>query len=209
MNWRFFDGLPRGIALDSSRRGRNAMKPLVSGLMGALAAGVLMTAWNSRTSAEEHMLVARPAARAVQMGADAAPAGADTNALAPVNVQCAPGQRAVVRQVPTPQGTMADVQCVSAYGDDMVAWNGYAPAAASPRAMPAVYSAPAPQRVVYRDRAERRTSGRSWKKSALVIGGSAGAGAGVGAIAGGKKGALIGAAIGGGAATLYEAIKRK
>jgi hypothetical protein len=71
-----------------------------------------------------------------------------------------------------------------------------------------VYSAPPPQRVVYRDRAERR-SGRSWKKSALVIGGSAGAGAGVGAIAGGKKGALIGAAIGGGAATLYEAVKHK
>jgi hypothetical protein len=183
------------------------MKPLVSGVMGALAAGVLMTAWNSRTSAEEQMLVARPAARAVQMGADATTPGADANALAPVNVQCAPGQRAVVRQVPTPQGTMADVQCVSAYGDDMVAWNGYAPAAGSPRVVPAVYS-PAPQRVVYRDRVERR-SGRSWKKSALVIGGSAGAGAGVGAIAGGKKGALIGAAIGGGAATLYEAVKHK
>jgi hypothetical protein len=48
---------------------------------------------------------------------------------------------------------------------------------------------------------------RSWKKRALVIGGSAGAGAGVGAIAGGKKGALIGAAIGGGAGTLYEVVK--
>jgi hypothetical protein len=49
---------------------------------------------------------------------------------------------------------------------------------------------------------------RSWQKTALVIGGSAGAGAGVGAIAGGKKGALIGAAIGGGAASIFEAIKR-
>ena len=48
---------------------------------------------------------------------------------------------------------------------------------------------------------------RSWKKRALVIGGSAGAGAGVGALAGGKKGALIGAAIGGGAGTLYEVLK--
>jgi hypothetical protein len=185
------------------------MKPLVSGVMGALAAGVLMTAWNGRTSAEDEMLVARPAARTVQLGTDASTAGADvTNGFAPVNVQCAPGQRAVVRQLPTPQGTTADVQCVSPYGDDMVAWNGYAQASGSPRVVPAVYSAPAPQRVVYRDRAERR-SGRSWKKSALVIGGSAGAGAGVGAIAGGKKGALIGAAIGGGAATLYEAVKHK
>ena len=50
--------------------------------------------------------------------------------------------------------------------------------------------------------------GRSWKKSALIIGGSAGTGAGVGALIGGKKGAAIGAAIGGGGAALYEAVKR-
>ena len=50
---------------------------------------------------------------------------------------------------------------------------------------------------------------RSWKKSALIIGGAAGAGAGVGAIAGGKKGALIGAAVGGGSGAIYEAMKRK
>jgi len=57
--------------------------------------------------------------------------------------------------------------------------------------------------------AQRVDARRSWKKTALVIGGSAGAGAGVGAIAGGKKGALIGAAIGGGGASLFEAIKRR
>ena len=50
---------------------------------------------------------------------------------------------------------------------------------------------------------------RSWKKTALIIGGGAGAGAGIGAIAGGKKGALIGAAIGGGAASIYEVSKRR
>jgi hypothetical protein len=49
---------------------------------------------------------------------------------------------------------------------------------------------------------------RSWKKRALVIGGSAGAGAGIGALAGGKKGALIGAAIGGGSAAVFEALKK-
>jgi hypothetical protein len=186
------------------------MKPLVSGVIGALAAGVLVTAWHGRTSAEEEMLVTRPNARAVHLASDTASGTVDTaGALAPVNVQCAPGQRAVVRQVPTAQGMAADVQCVTAPGDEMLVWNGYGPAAASARAVPAVYQPAAPERVVYRERTASRSSGRSWKKSAMVIGGSAGAGAGVGALAGGKKGALIGAAIGGGAATLYEAMKRK
>jgi hypothetical protein len=49
---------------------------------------------------------------------------------------------------------------------------------------------------------------RTWKKTAMIIGGSAASGAGVGAIMGGKKGALIGAAIGGGAASIYESTKR-
>ena len=94
------------------------------------------------------------------------------------------------------------------------------PAAAYPvsqvRPVPAVYEtvpAPAPERVVYRERAATRTVAsaeprRDWKKSAMVIGGTTAAGAGVGAIFGGKKGALIGAAIGGGASTIYEARKR-
>jgi hypothetical protein len=50
---------------------------------------------------------------------------------------------------------------------------------------------------------------RTWQKSAMIIGGSAASGAGVGAIVGGGKGAAIGAAIGGGAASIYEASKRR
>lgn len=65
-------------------------------------------------------------------------------------------------------------------------------------------TASAPQRVVV----EQDRSGRSWQKTALVIGGTAASGAGVGALVGGKKGALIGAAIGGGGASIYEATKR-
>jgi predicted ABC-type sugar transport system permease subunit len=60
----------------------------------------------------------------------------------------------------------------------------------------------APSRVT--TRTVERSTGRNWKKTALVIGGSSAAGAGIGAIFGGKKGALIGAAIGGGASTIYE-----
>jgi hypothetical protein len=67
-----------------------------------------------------------------------------------------------------------------------------------------VYRAAPAQRVVV----QRERSGRSWTKTAMVIGGSAGAGAGVGGLVGGKKGALIGAALGGGAASIYEASKR-
>lgn len=76
---------------------------------------------------------------------------------------------------------------------------------ANPTATRAVYrtAAPAQQRVVTRER-----SGRSWQKTAMVIGGSTAGGAGVGGLVGGKKGALIGAALGGGAASIYEASKR-
>ena len=52
-------------------------------------------------------------------------------------------------------------------------------------------------------------SDRSWSKTALIIGGTAASGAGVGAVVNGKKGALIGAAIGGGAASIYEATRRR
>ena len=69
-----------------------------------------------------------------------------------------------------------------------------------------VAAAPVQQeRTVYEDRQPTR----SWKKTALIIGGSTASGAGVGAMIGGKKGALAGAAIGGGAASIYEATRRR
>lgn len=91
-----------------------------------------------------------------------------------------------------------------------------APAAlATPVQAPVVVERPAPRQTVYRTApiqervvVERAPEKRSWKKAALIIGGSSAAGAGVGGIVDGKKGALIGAAIGGGAASIYEATKR-
>jgi hypothetical protein len=53
-----------------------------------------------------------------------------------------------------------------------------------------------------------RAPHRSWKKSALVIGGSSAAGAGVGALVGGGKGAVIGGIAGGAAGSAYEIHKR-
>jgi hypothetical protein len=76
------------------------------------------------------------------------------------------------------------------------------------RTAPARQTVSRDEEVVYRQEEEVRPE-RSKTKTALIIGGSAASGAGVGAIVGGKKGALIGAAIGGGAASIYEATKRR
>ena len=69
--------------------------------------------------------------------------------------------------------------------------------------------AQAPVRRVTTQRVSDGRPQRSWQKSALLIGGSAGTGAGVGALIGGKKGALAGAAIGGGAAAIFDQVKRR
>ena len=99
----------------------------------------------------------------------------------------------------------------------------YVPANRLVAAQPATVVAPpaartvTPRRTVYRSTAPAVTEPaavrdaapqRSWKKSALIIGGSTASGAGLGGILGGKKGALIGAAIGGGASSIYEATQR-
>jgi hypothetical protein len=60
---------------------------------------------------------------------------------------------------------------------------------------------------IYDERPVKRS--RSVKKSAVIIGSSAGVGAGVGAAISGKKGALIGAAIGGGGAAVWDQITRR
>jgi hypothetical protein len=62
---------------------------------------------------------------------------------------------------------------------------------------------PAPERVVVRQ------PKRSVKKSAIIIGSSAGVGAGIGAAVGGKKGAGIGALLGGGGAAVWDQITRR
>jgi hypothetical protein len=66
---------------------------------------------------------------------------------------------------------------------------------------------PAQERVVVRE--TEASPQRSWAKTAMIVGGSAASGAGVGGLMGGKKGALVGAAIGGGAASIYEATRRR
>jgi hypothetical protein len=152
----------------------------------------------------------------------ASPAYSDA-AAGPVLVRCEPGQQAMVRDVRGVNGeAVRQIECVGAapavyvdqYGRAVATPDGAvvtSAAYAPPRIVRTASYEPAPvaRRATYQRAPERvGRSGRSWKKSALVIGGSAGTGAGIGAIAGGKKGALIGAALGGGVATLYEAMKK-
>ena len=77
------------------------------------------------------------------------------------------------------------------------------PVSYEPAPAPRVASRPAVREV------EPVKEKRSWKKTALIIGAGAGSGAVVGGIIDGKKGAGIGAAIGGGAASVYEVLKRR
>jgi hypothetical protein len=118
----------------------------------------------------------------------------------------------MVRRVIMGGREVAEVTCVTALAAQP-AYYAPQPAYASdvvsmpaPRARTVARPVAARQRVVARE-GDRR-EGRSWGKTAMIIGGSAGGGAGIGGLIGGKKGALIGAAIGGGAATIYESAKR-
>ena len=145
-----------------------------------------------------------------------------------VAMNCEPGQQAVVRQALVGREMQVSINCVTGgQAQTMVYVDEYGRPIQTmgPQALPVAYgqpaglvrpiaqptyAAPARARTTSAPRtAARSEGGRSWQKTALVIGGSTGAGAGIGGIVGGKKGALIGAAIGGGSASIYEAIKRR
>lgn len=133
----------------------------------------------------------------------------------PFAVNCGPGQQALIRPGLIAGQTISQVDCVPVTGAAMPVAGAAMPAAyyaAPPMAEQPVVYQPAP-RTVYRTapaaRVVRHKAGRSWQKSAIIIGSSAGVGAGVGGAVKGKKGALIGAAIGGGVATIWDQATRK
>jgi hypothetical protein len=151
--------------------------------------------------------------------------GAETPAVpttpaGPVLVSCEPHQRTLVRAAVVNGQAVSQVECVTAApvspsypaaGDQSGQLVQYVPAASAVpvRAVPAVVTDSQPERRVVTGRRTAARSTRSWKKSAVIIGSSAGVGAGVGAAIGGKKGALIGAAIGGGSAAIWDQVTRR
>jgi hypothetical protein len=192
------------------------MNTVVGSALGGLVAAAIALVASGQTKS----------AAAPYFGADAngarAMTVADTRALSQGSaVQCQPYEEAVLRRAFVNGREMAEVTCITRMDDR----SAYQPQPVYAAAQP-VYAAAQPmvrtvqqrpvQRTVARQRTaatqvyeeDRRADKRSWGKTAMIIGGSSGAGAGVGALVGGKKGALIGAAIGGGAATIYESTKR-
>lgn len=190
------------------------MRAILGSAIGGVVAGAiaLVASAQGRSAPEPAWPAATPSPYAVSV---ADTRGMNTAATAsPTLVQCEPTQEAVLQRSIVANREVAQVTCVTRTAPAGLPYYGQPAGYAQPVSYvqpeivqrPAVQTVrPRAQRTVGRETAPRRT----WQKTALVIGGSAGAGAGVGALAGGKKGALIGAAIGGGAASIYEATKRR
>jgi len=190
--------------------------------LGALAAGALLV-----TAGCSDGLAARENAQSVAASAMAQPM--TTPAGSPIVVSCEPQQRTLVRPVMVNGAAVSQVECITdgaaLAATSAVPAAGYAapvpvayrqalPAVTPVRYVPAddlpdarvipvsqpesvARTVPARQ-VVYREPVRPK---RTVKKSAIIIGSSAGAG--------GKKGALLGALIGGGGATLWDQITRR
>ena len=200
--------------------------PVIGAAIGGLALGAFVVAGSRYMTTPVQASIPAPSLGSTQLVSQGA--GLASN---PVLVDCAEGQRALVRHVSVGGQTVAQVQCVgqplmtptqtsNTFDDMSMAAPAYTTARAYPvsTARPAVYSAPAPARTrtvasrqpVYRTASSEvpQKSPRSWKKSALIIGGSAAGGAGLGAILDGKSGAKKGAIVGGIAGTVYDIATR-
>ena len=205
--------------------------PVIAAAIGGLALGAVVVAGSRYMTSPVQASIPAPSLGSTQLVSQGA--GLESN---PVLVDCADGQRALVRHVSVAGQTVAQVQCVgqplmtsNSFDEmSMAAAPAYNTARAYPVSMsrPASYSAPAPVRTrtvasrqpaayrtassepVYSGSSEPVHTGRSWKKSALIIGGSAAGGAVVGAILDGKSGAKKGAIVGGIAGTVYDIATR-
>lgn len=198
---------PRGVPI--------MLKAIMGSALGGLMAGAvaIVASAPSRSTPAESWPTASTQPAGVVDQRDARAAATD-----PSFVECEPHQRAELHRVVVNGRELAQVACASALqpGGYTTAVFAESQGASDIVTLPAAASRTVVERpvivrerVVTREPARRTSSNRSWTKTALVIGGSTGAGAGVGGLVGGKKGALVGAAIGGGSAAIFEAVKRR
>jgi hypothetical protein len=195
------------------------MKAMIATGVGVLALGGLLVA-NSGRSASAQSSLAGPGF----VG--------QTDGSRTTLVNCGEGRQALISS--DPRTGQSQVQCVIADASGL--GNGFAsgtmPGVATglpvsqfaPTIVPAVQYAPAPATVrrtsapaarrvstspTYRRASELYAAQpRSWKKSAIIIGGSTAGGAGVGAILGGKSGAIKGGVVGLLGGTIYDIATR-
>jgi hypothetical protein len=191
-------------------------------LLTRLSAVALIGLGSFAVAACETAAPAASAQSASLIGSAAAPS-------TPIAVNCGEGQQALIRSSLVAGQAVSQVDCVPVAGvavsqavaPRMVAATPMAATAApliatldgDPRLVSAPVYRTAARPVSYQTAeyapVRQVKRGRSWQKSALIIGSSAGIGAGVGAGVKGKKGALIGAALGGGAATIWDQVTRR
>ena len=185
------------------------MKALIGGIIGALVVAGLVVSLNAQRI---------PALQA--SGFEALRGTSLDPASDGVLLNCGEGRQALVRPVAAGQ-RFSQVECVatqsSATQSNVLMTPAVMPAvqtfAAQPVVQPLVYQ----ERPVTRVRTSTSTpvryrepvkQGRTWKKSALIIGGSAAGGAGLGAIMGGGNGAKKGAIVGGVGGLVYDLATR-
>lgn len=178
----------------------NARNAFVPAVMSALLAGAGCSSTGAPTSAPV-------------LSSSAAPLAATGGSPVSVNgtlVDCGAGRQALVQ----PVNGAAAVSCVPAPVAPAV---GVVEAPLAPRPIGYLADAAPPARTVsptpsYRpspvSRRAAAREGRSWKKSAAIIGGSTAAGAGVGAILDGGSGAKKGAVVGLLGGTIYDIATR-
>lgn len=126
-----------------------------------------------------------------------------SEAVPGLQVECEPGQRAVLRQTGTSQPGLAPVASVACVGTRTLQ-AGYVTSTGRPTLVS--NSAPVRTSSVRRTTVSRP---RSTKKSVAIIAGSTAAGAVVGGLVKGKKGAIIGGLVGGGAAAIWDQVTRR
>ena len=182
------------------------MKAIIGTALGVLALGGLVIASSGRTTTTTNSATT-PVVGSEHAGSTVVDCGEGRQALVHPSasgasrVECVPMAVAQAQAIGMPYATPF-APAAPVVQERVVYRDRPAARTTSTRATPVTSSQPAP---VYR---ESQPQGRSWKKSAIIIGGATAGGAGVGAVLGGKSGAKKGAVVGLVGGTVYDIATR-